>query len=395
MILSRRYTPFFWALALSLGLASSLSAQNPKPEVITLDNPSFEDRPKAGDSPQGWFDCGHEGETPPDVQPFGGFNVTRPAYDGSTYIGLVARDNKTWEGVGQKLIKPILKGVTYKFSIALCKSMRYDSPTQKDRFRLTSFDKGLTLRVWAGNKLCDRAELLYQTEVVDHAEWKTYNMEFKAEKGNYSFIFLEAYYKTPTLFFYNGNILVDNASDIVPKEVPEVAVVNREPKPKPNEPKEPNRQPEPETSKVKPNPIPTVAAVEENKGNFDPAIRSKDLKVGQTFRLQKLYFKADSTNVDRQAEQTLAELVTFMRNNPGVSIEIGGHTNGIPPHEYCDRLSSERARNVASFTISKGIDRQRVEHKGYGKRKPVASDDTRAGQERNQRVEIKITQIQE
>jgi len=79
--------------------------------------------------------------------------------------------------------------------------------------------------------------------------------------------------------------------------------------------------------------------------------------------------------------------------NPSVSIEIGGHTNNIPVEEYCDKLSSARAENVAKFLVSGGINQDRIQHKGYGKRKPIASNESVAGRNRNQRVEIKILQI--
>jgi hypothetical protein len=90
-------------------------------EIIYLQNPSFEDQPRPGNTPESWADCGQMQESPPDVQPYGGFNVTRPAKDGKTYIGFVTRDNKTWEGVSQRLSSPLQQGKCYRFSLAACK----------------------------------------------------------------------------------------------------------------------------------------------------------------------------------------------------------------------------------------------------------------------------------
>ena len=69
---------------------------------------------------------------------------------------------------------------------------------------------------------------------------------------------------------------------------------------------------------------------------------------------------------------------------------VGGHTNGIPPHDYCDKLSTARAEAVAKYLIQKGIEDERIQFKGYGKRKPIASNNSEEGRKRNQRVEIKI-----
>jgi outer membrane protein OmpA-like peptidoglycan-associated protein len=82
-----------------------------------------------------------------------------------------------------------------------------------------------------------------------------------------------------------------------------------------------------------------------------------------------------------------------MNNSPNVSIEIGGHTNSLPVTEYCDKLSSDRARNVADFLVKNGISRYRITHKGYGKRNPIADNNTELGKQKNQRVEIKITDL--
>jgi len=89
----------------------------------------------------------------------------------------------------------------------------------------------------------------------------------------------------------------------------------------------------------------------------------------------------------------LDEIFDFLDSNKKVVIEIGGHTNNIPSHEYCDRLSSSRAKNVASYLYNKGISQQRIAFKGYGKREPVASNESLAGRKKNQRVEIKILSI--
>jgi outer membrane protein OmpA-like peptidoglycan-associated protein len=86
----------------------------------------------------------------------------------------------------------------------------------------------------------------------------------------------------------------------------------------------------------------------------------------------------------------LNEIYTFLASNPDVVVEIGGHTNGIPPDDYCDRLSTARAKAVAEHLVSKGIPKDRLQYKGYGKRQPVATNKSDYGRKQNQRVEIKI-----
>jgi outer membrane protein OmpA-like peptidoglycan-associated protein len=117
------------------------------------------------------------------------------------------------------------------------------------------------------------------------------------------------------------------------------------------------------------------------------------LAVGQTLRIDQLSFDADSTNINAQSITVLDEVYSFLNTNNRIVVEIGGHTNGLPEHDYCDRLSSARAKSVAEYLYSKGIDERRIVYKGYGKREPIATNSTVVGRRKNQRVELKVLEI--
>lgn len=137
----------------------------------------------------------------------------------------------------------------------------------------------------------------------------------------------------------------------------------------------------------------TATATVETKLRILPALTMSQLQNGQTIRMEQLRFEADSASLNDDCLPVLNELYDFLAENGGVVIEIGGHTNSTPPDEFCDRLSSARAKSVADYLIGKGIAQQRVAYKGYGKRKPVATNATPEGRRMNQRVEIKILRI--
>lgn len=181
-------------------------------EVIQLINPSFEDMPRHSKAPRAWSDCGFKGESAPDIQPSGIFSVTKPAADGNTYLGLVVRDNDTWESVGQELSRPLEKGKCYSFSIALCRSELYVSISRLSD-QTANYTTPAKLRIYGGNGYCEKKELLAESPMIANTRWQDYNFKLEPTK-NYSFLILEAYYKTPTLIPYNGNLLVDNFSEI-------------------------------------------------------------------------------------------------------------------------------------------------------------------------------------
>ena len=131
----------------------------------------------------------------------------------------------------------------------------------------------------------------------------------------------------------------------------------------------------------------------EIKKKIIPELRRGQLSVGQIIRLSELYFDADSTVLNQDAMPILDEITYFLEQNPTIAIEIGGHTNGVPPAEYCDALSTARAESIATYIYGKGIAEERVKPVGYGKRKPIASNKTADGRKRNQRVELTILSL--
>ena len=188
-------------------LAIQTNGQN----VIELHNPSFEDSPACCKAPEGWNICGNKKLRAPDVQP-GQYDVQIGAIEGDTYLGLVTRDNDTWQFVSQELSFPIKSGQKYRFSLYLAQSLEYVNLSLENE-EYVYFDRPIKLRIWGSKENCSKNELLAESPLIDHEEWLEYEFIFKP-RGTYYFITFEAFYKTPTLETYNGNILMDNCSDI-------------------------------------------------------------------------------------------------------------------------------------------------------------------------------------
>jgi outer membrane protein OmpA-like peptidoglycan-associated protein len=127
--------------------------------------------------------------------------------------------------------------------------------------------------------------------------------------------------------------------------------------------------------------------------SFSNQIKVTDIKKGQKFKVENLYFMADSTSFTVASQNALQELASFLIENKNLKVEIGGHTNGLPAHEYCDKLSNDRAKSVLLFLVRKGVNEKMLSFKGYGKREALDDNGTESGRARNQRVEIKILDI--
>jgi outer membrane protein OmpA-like peptidoglycan-associated protein len=120
-------------------------------------------------------------------------------------------------------------------------------------------------------------------------------------------------------------------------------------------------------------------------------ISLRKLVVGASSVLKNIYFDFDKAQLKSESTTELNKLESLLRQNNNMMIEIGGHTDYVGSREVNMRLSQLRANAVRSFLVNKGIDPRRVQAKGYGKDKPLASnDDEKEGRELNRRVEFKI-----
>ena len=202
-------------------MSYTLTAQ----EVIYFNNPSFESEPFAGrlDIPEfetklkEWDYCKQffPNETSPDLhsKTSNYWGVETTPSDGNTCLGMVARSNGAWECVSQILSAPIQAKTKYHFTIDLCISMQFESMVIGSLSNL-KFDTPLVLRVWGSNKKCEMQEKLFVSPTISNSHWKTYDVLIEPSK-EFKYIIFQAFYDVPVLEPYNGNLLMDNLSEVV------------------------------------------------------------------------------------------------------------------------------------------------------------------------------------
>src|SRR5690606_5007601 len=101
--------------------------------------------------------------------------------------------------------------------------------------------------------------------------------------------------------------------------------------------------------------------------SFDQKLETIPREVGSKIEIEGLYFLADKDNINRNSIQQLDKVVKYLEKYPNISIEISGHTNGIPSEKYCDELSTARAKTCYEYLIDQGISKSRLEYIGHGK----------------------------
>lgn len=115
---------------------------------------------------------------------------------------------------------------------------------------------------------------------------------------------------------------------------------------------------------------------------------------GESFAPQYVLFGYNTATIDPESPPELNRVAVLMRENAGLRMEIGGHTDPVGSEEFCQKLSLARAEAVRQYLISVGgISPDRLETRGFGFSKPVASNSTEEGRRRNRRVEFAILEI--
>ena len=114
------------------------------------------------------------------------------------------------------------------------------------------------------------------------------------------------------------------------------------------------------------------------------------IKEGEVVVLKNVFFETASAGLKEESKVELNKLVTFLVKNPGIKIEIGGHTDNVGDKKSNITLSNSRGKSVYDYLVKNNISSDRLSYKGYGDAIPVANNDTPEGRAQNRRTEFKV-----
>ncbi len=112
--------------------------------------------------------------------------------------------------------------------------------------------------------------------------------------------------------------------------------------------------------------------------------------------LENIYYDYDKWDIRPDAEPTLNRLADVLRQNPGIRIQLGSHTDCRGNNNFNQDLSQKRAQSAVNYLIGKGIDAGRMSALGYGETQPavtcVCSSCTESEHQANRRTTFKIVE---
>ena len=120
------------------------------------------------------------------------------------------------------------------------------------------------------------------------------------------------------------------------------------------------------------------------------AIAMDQIEEGQGLDLNAIRFQYGSATLESTYQGDLERLHAWLLENPGLEIEIIGHTDSIGSVPYNMQLSLDRAQSVKGFMVERGIDEGRMTTDGKGPLLPIDTNRTEEGRARNRRVQVVV-----
>lgn len=134
--------------------------------------------------------------------------------------------------------------------------------------------------------------------------------------------------------------------------------------------------------------VDTVLDVPQSVAQLNFSLRP--LAVGTTVRLENVMFQQSTAVLIEISAASLDKVVQMLRENPSMEIMLTGHTDNQGSSRANIKLSQQRVEAVKSYLISRGIAEDRLQGKGYGGTRPVASNASEETRKLNRRVEFVI-----
>jgi len=121
---------------------------------------------------------------------------------------------------------------------------------------------------------------------------------------------------------------------------------------------------------------------------FGPAEMKAALDADGRIQLYDILFDLDKATLQPESTKQLQHVVTLLKDNPDLMLEVQGHTDDQGSDDYNLKLSQRRAETVVTYLGLFDIDTSRLVPKGYGESKPVMPNTTEEGRAKNRRVEL-------
>ncbi len=149
---------------------------------------------------------------------------------------------------------------------------------------------------------------------------------------------------------------------------------------------------------VKPG-VSDIMTEENTMGTLLANVEMQKVEVGKAIKVENIYYNKNSAKIRDDAAEELDKLITVLKDNPSLIIELSSHTDSRGEDKFNMKLSQRRAEAAVNYiTNGSDIEKFRITAKGYGESKLVnrCKDGVECSERRhqkNRRTEIKVTGV--
>ena len=142
-------------------------------------------------------------------------------------------------------------------------------------------------------------------------------------------------------------------------------------------------------------PVIGIDVISSKQADFRPAEvkapeMAKALSTTGKIDIYGILFDVDRAELKPESRATLEEVANLLKSDPSLRLEVAGHTDNTGGADHNMKLSVTRAAAVVNALVGTfGIEKSRLQPRGYGDTKPVAPNDSDQGRAKNRRVELR------
>jgi len=122
-------------------------------------------------------------------------------------------------------------------------------------------------------------------------------------------------------------------------------------------------------------------------------METHEAKANEAVVINDIYYSTNSADIEERSKIILDDFADYLKDHPGMVIEISGHTDSRGDDNANKALSAERAFEVMKYLVDHGVEAKRLTYQGYGESKPVGDNNTEEGRSMNRRTEFVIKKM--
>jgi outer membrane protein OmpA-like peptidoglycan-associated protein len=124
---------------------------------------------------------------------------------------------------------------------------------------------------------------------------------------------------------------------------------------------------------------------------FNLILETRDTARGLVVNMSDVLFDSGKYTLRPLAREKLAKISGIVLGYPSLRLAVEGNTDSIGTETFNQQLSEQRAEGVRTYLTLQGVPESSTTSRGFGKTRPIASNDTSEGRQQNRRVELIVS----